>query len=280
MTFKKLALASAIAMVPTVGFSAMVELEDATLSDVTGQDGIEIDIATAAPISANIYIHDQTGLAPGGAGANSFDAAIVIESFSFAGNISIDIDAGDSVVGPAAATPTLQINVSIPTATIITGNIRVANSQRDEAGSGWGIGTTSAVLLNTMTIAMSGLTLNIQLGNEPQGNMIAINSTITGGLTINNFAMNDAGGAVTGGAIGALATFIDDNGAGTNLTVNVNANASTAGLVLNLTQLGSATGMDIRMENQYLGTTTAGLIGDIAIVGLNLNGTTVTISGK
>ncbi|MFZ5722987.1 MAG: DUF6160 family protein [Pseudomonadota bacterium] len=277
MTFKKLALASAIAMVPAVGFS-VESLDDAGLSDVTGQDGIEIDIATAAPISANIYIHDQSGLAPGGVGAYSFDGAIVIESFSFAGAINIDIDAGDNAAGPAGA-PVLQINVSIPSATIITGNIRVANSQRDEAGSGWGIGTTTGVLLSTMTITMAGLTLNIQLGNEPQGNMIAVASSITGGLSVNNMAINDAGGVVTGGAIGMANMTVTDNG-GANLSIDVGIDASTAGLVIDVNQLGSATGMDLRIENQYLGTTTAGLIGDVAVVGLNLNGSTITISGK
>lgn len=273
MTFKKLALASAIAMVPTVGFSAMVEIEDAALSDMTGQDGIEIDIV-APVISTDIYIHDTSGLTTGST-AYSFDGAIVIDNFSFAGNINIDIDAGDS--SAAGANPTLQVNVSIPTATIITGDIRVANSQRDDVATGWGINTASAPLLSTMTIAMSGLTLNIQLGNEPQGNMIAINSTINSGISVNNFALNDAN---SGGAIGAANILVKDVGASANLQLVATVNVTTAGLVLGLTQVGSTTGMDIRITDQYLGTTTAGIIGDITVVGLNVAGTTVTISGK
>ena len=72
---------------------------------------------------------------------------------------------------------------------------------------------------------------------------------------------------------------VTDNG-GANLSVNVGVDASTAGLVIDVNQLGSVTGMDVRIENQYLGTTTAGLIGDVAVVGLNLNNSTITISGK
>ena len=275
MTFKKLALASAIAMVPTVGFSAMVEIEDAALSDMTGQDGIEIDIV-APVITTDIYIHDTTGLTSGTT-AYSFDGAIVIDNFSFAGNINIDIDAGES--SAAGAAPSLQVNVSIPTATIITGDIRVANSQRDDVATAWGINTQSGVILSTMTIAMSGLTLNIQLGNEPQGNMIAVNSTITGGISINSFALNDASVA-SGAAIGAANILVKDTGASTDLQLVATVNVTTAGLVLGLTQVGSTTGMDIRITDQYLGTTTAGIIGDITVVGLNVGGTTVTISGK
>lgn len=280
MTFKKLALASAIALVPVSGFS-LEALDDSTLGDVTGQDGIEIDISTTSAITADFYIHDKTGLgstlAP--TGTHTFDGAIVVDNFSFNGAVNIDIDAGDS--SQAGTAPVLQINVSIPTATIITGDLRVANSQRDDVASGWGVNTTSGVLLNTMTIAMSGLTLNVQLGNEPQGNMILVNSTITGGLSINSFALNDAGGGVTGGAIGSTNMLIQDTGGGPNLSLNLGVDANTTGLVIDVNNIGTlAGGMDIRITDQYLGTTTAGIVGDVTIVGLNLAGSTITISGK
>lgn len=279
MTFKKLALASAIALVPVTGFS-LETLDDSTLSGVTGQDGIEMDIVTGSPITADFYIHDKTGLGSTASptGTHTFDGAIVVDNFSFNGNVNIDIDAGDS--SQAGTAPVLQINVSIPTATIITGDLRVANSQRDDATSGWGINTQSGVLLNSMVIAMSGLTLNVQLGNEPQGNMILVNSTVTNGLSISNFALNDAGGAVSGGAIGSTTMLVQDNG-GTNLSLNVGVDASVAGLVIDVNNIGTlAGGMDIRITDQYLGTTSAGIVGDVTIVGLNLAGSTITISGK
>ena len=284
MNLRKLALASAIALVPSVGFSAMVELADATMADVTGQDGIEIDIATAAPIQADFYIHDKDGLGAAGivgvtnSAAYSFDGAIVVTGFSYNGNLNIDVDAGDNVNAASGTAPTLNINISVPTAaTIITGNVSVANSQRDDGTPGWGINTNSAVILNTMTIVLSGLTVNIQLGNEPQGNMIAINSTVTNGILINNFALNDAN---SGGKIGASSILIKDTGTDANLQLDIRANAAVAGLVFTLAKVGSTSGMDIRIVDAYLGSTTAGIIGDVTIKGLNVTNTTVTISGK
>ncbi|MFZ5699108.1 MAG: DUF6160 family protein [Pseudomonadota bacterium] len=279
MTFKKLALASAIALVPVSGFS-LEALDDSSLGDVTGQDGIEIDISTASPITADFYIHDTTGLGSTAAptGTHTFDGAIVIDNFSFNGTVNIDIDAGDNA-NAAPSAPVLQINVSVPTATIITGDLRVANSQRDDATSNWGVNTISGVLLNTMTIAMSGLTLNIQLGNEPQGNMILVNSTITGGLSINSFALNDANSG--GAAIGASNILVRDTAGGADLSLNVGVDASTAGLVIDVNNIGTlAGGMDLRITDLYLGTTGAGIVGDVTVVGLNLAGSTVTISGK
>lgn len=276
MKFQKLALASAIAMAPTLGYS-MTEMEDDYLADVVGQDGIEMVFSTTSAVGGNIYIHDTDGLGavPISAGY-SFDGAIVVEGFSYNGNMTINIDAGDNAVGPTGA-PTLNIDVSIPSATIITGAIKVANSQRDDGVAGWGVNTTSGVLLNTMTIALAGLSVNMQLGNEPQGNMVAITSNITNGITINSFALNDAN---SGGAIGAAQIVVKDTGASPDLQMAVTANATAAGLVVNLGQLGSTTGMDVRITDVYLGSVGAGIIGDISIEGLNLSGASLTLSGK
>lgn len=273
MTFKKLALASAIAMVPAVGFSAE-SLDDSTLSGVTGQDGIEINISTTNPVGGDIYVHDTDGITAVST-TYSFDGAIVIDGFSINGSIDIEIDAGDS--SQAGSDPVLQVNISIPTATLVTGDISVANSQRDDASTAWGINTQTGVILSSMTIVLAGVDMNVQLGNEPQGNMIALSSTITGGVSISNFALNDAN---SGGAIGASSILALDNG-GTDLGLDVGIDATTAGLVIDVNQIGDATnGMDVRITDQYLGTTTAGIVGDVTVVGLNLNGSVITISGK
>ncbi len=277
MTFKKLALASAIALVPTAGFSVDL-LGDESLSSVTGQDGLEVSVTTpVAGITGDIYVHDTDGLTGlTGLSAYSFDGAIVIDNFGFVGNLTLEIHAGDNAVATSA--PTLDIYVNIPSASLATGDIRVANSQRDE-GNAWGVNTTSGVLLSNMNIELSTVTMNIQLGNEPQGNMIAMNTSIASGLTISNFALNDAGGAITGGALGALTTQIVGNGGGA-LGVNVGINSNTSGLVITVGTLGNASGIDMRITDAYLGTTTAGIVGDITLVGLNLNGSVITVSGK
>jgi hypothetical protein len=74
---------------------------------------------------------------------------------------------------------------------------------------------------------------------------------------------------------------------GSNLNVDVAANAADGsgpngvnGLEVTLNQFGAAPGgADIRITDQYLGTT-GNVVGDVEVVGLDVNGTTVTVSGK
>lgn len=290
MGFKKIALVTAIAAAPLSAF-AMEDMTDDAMSAVTGQDGIQMNLGLgAAGIALDIFIHDKDGLAglAGSTSTYSFDGAIVIENMAIgvgpSPTISIAIDAGDSAA--TTTLPVLNINVGLPAAlTIGTGAIRVANSQRDEGTPGWSVGTMSSTIMNAMTIILGGTTLNIQLGNEAQtgasagSDMAVLAATVTGGISISGFRVNDATGAGDGG-IGASTMTIIDNG-GTDLTLRLDINASDAGLGVTLAQVGHATnGMDIRIVDQYLGTTTNSKIGDITISGLNLNGATLTINGK
>jgi len=282
MNFKKLALAAAIATVPAVGFS-VESLEDGDLGTVTGQDGIEVAIAIGATgITSDIYLHDKDGFGAGN--SYSYDGAIVITGMAIGvggASVVISIDAGDRSV--SAVAPILNINVALPaTLTISTGSVRVANSGIDEGNRAYT--GASGTIMNNMTIILGSTQLNIQLGNEQQtgslagSDMIVVSATVNGGVTLNNFALNDA--SVGGGAIGMDSMTVTDAG-GANLTVAADVNVTTAGMVVGIGQLGHATnGMSLEIVNQYLGTTTAGYIGDISVVGLNLNGTVVTISGK
>ena len=287
MNFKKLALAAAIATVPAVGFSVET-LEDTDLGSVTGQDGIEMAINIGvAGIATDVYVHDKDGFSAVGAGTTgySFDGAIVIDGLAIAvggANITVAIDAGDFAVSGGA--PILNVNVTLPAAlTISTGDITVANSQIDDGVSARGVEDQSGVILSSMDIVLGSTTLNIQLGNEAQTgslagtDMIVVNAAITGGLTVSNFALNDGS---SGASIGMSSMRVEDAGAGTDLTVLADVNVTAAGIVIGLGQLGSGTGMSVEIVDQYLGTTTAGYVGDISLVGLNLNGTTITISGK
>ena len=287
MNFKKLALAAAIATVPAVGFSVET-LEDTDLGGVTGQDGIEMAINIGvAGIATDVYVHDKDGFSAVGAGTTgySFDGAIVIDGLAIAvggANITVAIDAGDFAVSGGA--PILNVNVTLPAAlTISTGDITVANSQIDDGVSARGVEDQSGVILSSMDIVLGSTTLNIQLGNEAQTgslagtDMIVVNAAITGGLTVSNFALNDGS---SGASIGMSSMRVEDAGAGTDLTVLADVNVTAAGIVIGLGQLGSGTGMSVEIVDQYLGTTTAGYVGDISLVGLNLNGTTITISGK
>ncbi|MGJ3256804.1 MAG: hypothetical protein ACFE0K_10825, partial [Alcanivorax sp.] len=132
-------------------------------------------------------------------------------------------------------------------------------------------------VLDLGSITLGATTMNIQLANEPQGDLIALNTTITNGVSISGFALNDAnsGGGINVGTLSVL-----DSG-GTNLNVDAGVNVTASGLTVRLDQLGDATnGADVRLAGVNLGDGTGPNLGDVELVGLNLNGTTVTISGK
>lgn len=280
MTFKKIALVTAIAAAPFSAFAAE-SLDDATLSGVTGQDGIAINLGLN--VTTNAIIHDTDGI-DNVSTAYSFDGAIIVTGLNIntqGNDIRVEVDAGDSSTAVGTA-PVLNINVAIPTGTTIqTGTLRVGNSNRDDAGWGYEAGSVSGVIMSNATITLGATTANIQLGNEAQGNMIQVNTVITGGVSIANSTLYDAGGALTGGVVGSSNIQILDNG-GADLTVDAGMDiTATDGLLITLTQVGNAaTGFDMRVERLYLGTTTLGYLGDVELTGVNLNGSTVSISGK
>lgn len=282
MTFKKLVLATAIAALPVAGFSVEI-LDDEFMSGVTGQDGIAINVTPGlGGISGGIILHDNNGLTGTSQAGRDFAGAIVIEGFNLTtAGIGITVDAGDSTqAGVDATTPVLHIGVSLAAGTTLdTGDISVANSERDDAVAGWDFvaGTKTAVLISSVNISMpGGVDLTMQLGNEPQGHMIELNTAFGNGLTLAGLAINDADSL---GALGAASVHISDAGAAnTDLGVNIGIDAAAAGLVIDLVTLGTGTGIDIEVTDAYLGSATP--IGDVFVKSLNMDGTTVTISGK
>lgn len=273
MSFKKLALVTAM-FAATSGAYAMEAMDDESMAAATGQDGITIGIQTTAPITMNQIIHDGDGLT-GNAGAIVITGMAVDAS---AAPITLTIDAdGDDGAGAAY----LNINVTTGALSIDTGDITVATSN----GVGAAVTNESAVLLSSSTISIDSVDLNIQLGSEPQGAMIRMQNTVVGGgLTINNFSLNDT--SVGGGSIGVGTITMKDWDAGTGFgglaaadlsigDVLVDVVAGT-GLEVQLVSIGGADGLYQSMENVTLGGTT---LGDIEITGLQLSGTTITIAG-
>jgi len=289
--FPQIALVSAIAI--SGNAMAMQALDDASLSAATGQDGITIAIkppvsnfdalqgtnyfagtgGLAGVISIDhIYVHDKDGDAVNAAGEAG---AIVLDGFAIAGSapivVKIDADAN-------AGNPLLNVNVALPSTLVIrTGDISVAASNRSVANNGIddrGINGPQNLILDSLDIELGGATLNIQLGAEAQGAMIKTTGTIGGGLTISDLNLNDGGGSVTGGSIYIGTINVRDSGLG-DLTLNADIDVDATGLVV--TVGGSPT--DILLANVRLGDNTAASIGDIEIVGMNMAGTEITISG-
>lgn len=289
MGFKKLALAAAVAVAPMSAL-ALEPMQDEALSSVTGQDGITIGLN--ANLVAQVIVHDTDGIpddtanTPAAWTGYTNDGAIVLEDFALntgGNNINLVIDAGDSDAAGAGAM--LNVGISIPSGTTVTlGSVDIANSNRDETTPGWGVAATGRVdnVLNLGSMTLGATTLNLQLGTEAQGDMIAMNTDITGGgIKIANFSINDAnssGGITVGNlqVVNAGATATGD------LSVALGINATTNGLVIDLDQVGvtgtgPGTGADVRMTGVNVGGT--GNIGDVELVGLNLNGSSLTIAG-
>ena len=133
--FTKLALVSAIAALPMTGF-AMEALDDATMSDVTGQDGISITLGLNQ--SMTIVIDDTDGLAnvasaPVAATADGIiqigDGVGAGQEMTMNGTASINIDAGgDGTDG------VLVVGISLASGFAInTGDISVGTSLNNGA---------------------------------------------------------------------------------------------------------------------------------------------------
>lgn len=279
MKFKKLALAAAVAALPATGFS-MEAMEDSALSGVTGQDGLTIGLNIPS-MNLGVNVHDNDGLT-----SISGDAgAIVISNMVIdtAGNeITIDVDADGNSANTA---PVLNVAISIPTGTTIsTGDISVATSN----GMGVAVTNQSGVILESMDITLGQVDMNIQLGNEvqtvgslPGTQMIALDTTITGGITIgeagnatSNFTLNDAnGGSISADEIAITGTGVAGGDIATVVGVNLDG---TNGLVIGIETLG-ASGLTVEMTDLALGTGTP--IGDVELVGLDLSGTTIAVRG-
>jgi hypothetical protein len=223
----QLALVTAIA---TCGSSAyaMQSMDDAALSDTTGQDGITILIAPPALTAAQktalgvtqsngiqigaAVLHDKDGFATslgGGAiilgdakQANAANAAGVAMGIFGSSPIAVKIDAsnGQATTGTGGTKPLLNIGVTLPSDLLIrTGDISVDGSAR--AGIATGAagatianaatgGTTgnSVKILNSLDIALGGASLNIQLGNTQQS-----------GITPGQTTMIKMAGTIAGG---------------------------------------------------------------------------------
>lgn len=276
MSFQKLLLASVIAAASTASY-AMEAMDDSAMSATTGQDGLTIDLST--DLSLNMYIHDTDGFT-GATDSGAIGIKNIVMSDGAGGNVGIRIliDAGANV--PTA--PVLQVGVSTTTTTVLAlGNLTVANSNRTAVGGSWGVTSETGTLMNlgTLTIAPTANLLNIQMGNELQGSWMRLATSFTGGININGFSINDAGGAVSGGGISGNLQIVDTGG-GANLTATLGIDASATGLVIGVTQLGTAAGgVDVRLADLKLGAAATTPIGDVEIIGLNLNGSTITVSG-
>lgn len=265
---------------------------------------------------SKVYVHDTDGLtgslgtpgqaasgttpavAPVGTGvATATAGAISIDGVDLAaqGPIVVKIDSDGN--GNTSKSAVLNVNVALDDTTIKLGEIGVIKSNRDAVAKTWGVDTAAGSynkILNPLSVRMGPTTMNIQLGAQPQGAMIKIAGTMTGGLSISGLELFDTDGVAgfsstdadpTKAALGTPGSIyvgnlsVSDAGAA-DLTVRANVDVSAAGLVLTT---GGTTNMDVRISDVRLGNVAAAgsnkSIGDVELLGINSIGTKLIISG-
>lgn len=268
---------------------ALEALDDEDLSGSLGQAGVTVTITPpVAGYTFSTVIHDSNGFtgftSPGAIvlGNPLGVAGHTASLFSTAGSpITIDIDAAADVDAVSAGSQgaALGIKITIPANTVLnTGTLSIARSN----GGGVAITNQSAVILNSMNITLPGAsTLFMTLGNEATGGqMMRFGSNLTSGLSISNFALRDATAVDANGAGIRAGSIALTNAGAANLNVDAKIDVVPTGLQATLTQIGSATtGVDVRMTDLRLGDTTTTSMGNLNILGLNMNGSVLKISG-
>lgn len=288
-----LILASSLAI--SASAFGLESLEDEALGTMTGQDGITVSYTPAAGgISFSTILHDAdawaAGVSPAYPAGQGAGAIILGNPLGVGGHTATSIvpPAGQSITAVIDATgdinnvaagsqAAMMINISIPANTVInTGSISVAQSN----GLGNAVTNQTSAIMDNIAITLGATSLVLTLGNEAAGGqMMQFATTMTSGLNIANFILRDANGGGTGGS-GFRATSIqlDNAGASNALDVDLRIDLTASGLTTSIVTMGTG-GADLKIAGLRLGDSTAPAIGNVDVVGLNMNGAVVTISG-
>lgn len=223
--FTKLVLATSVAF--SANAMAMQAMDDASLSETTGQDGLTIGIGISKIAIEKLFIHDNDGLAPKGVaneagfGGTSTAGAIVIrgktDTAPDAAALADPTTATHGVVIGAnydnngayllasrnladlvidsdagAGNPFINVAAQVSGLDIKVGRIGVTASGTDDPDSirRGGAGVVNDII-SGFDVKTGVINANIQLGAAPQGAMIKMNSVMAGGLEIKNLGILD-----------------------------------------------------------------------------------------
>lgn len=267
---QKLALASAVMAVSTGAF-AMEALDDSTLSATTGQAGLTITMGTDIEIG-KIRIHDTDGLdgitaTHTGYGAYSEDASIVITGVSVtsATDTSVRIDAGSTAAGASV----LHIEAALGATDIGLDGTVIGVAAGDGTGA-----VTSVLAFNAGTeLALGAMTLNIDLGSQPTGNLIYGRTTMANDVTSGYF-LELSSLNITQGAEAIGLTDIGLSAVGGTFGADLAVNVRNSGLEIGLS---NSTALNVSLGGVTLGSTPS--IGAVYIDNLTLGNNTITVAG-
>ncbi len=298
--FTKLALVSAVAISGQA--MAMESMDDSALSSTTGQEGITLTIKTDEVKIGKLIVHDNDGLSA--AATISPTTAATAGGTATAGGITVNgvsvkvdttspfalLTAGaraalgltndvlaivkvDADAGAGGTAPVLNVNMLNNAMAIHVDSIGVgaSNSVASMAGKARRGVTSEVSLIENVDLTIGASALNIQLGNQPQGAMIAANGVIGGGIRIANLTVNDNQG---GGQVG-IQNMAITSADSTNLTVNTLIGVNNQGLSIK-----SQGANDIYMGSIKLGDlSTAASLGSIEIQGMEMVNSEILVSG-
>lgn len=311
--FKKLALAAAIASTPMMATSLEL-LDDDMLSGVTGQDGITIKLD--ANLTVDLAIEDTSGAKLAGTWSSNDnydpdkadpnhadydpdyneparifdDNPVMTSNGGFitmkqlginSSGITIDIDSGSS--GAGAGKGVLVVGVEVPTVTISNIDIGVAGSSLAHGNTDvdanvvpsgardieTGLSRAEAAIehstriVKVNDITLTGVNMGIELGPEAS-QFLALSTNGTLDIELDGFELTDpqGGGTLAVEKIGIFGVDLD-----ATVAITDNGLIATTG----------SSNMDIAMMGVSPG---SGVIGNLYLLNLNMDGTSVEISGR
>lgn len=298
----KLVLATSVAF--SAHAMAMQSMDDATLSETTGQSGLTIGIGISKIEIDKVFVHDNDGLAAAGtagvdagSGGTGTAGAITIYGNGIAGNVNetkgiviganydnggayllasrnladmvIDSDAGggNPFINIAAKVSGLNINIG-KIGVVASGAEATAGATSIRRG---GTGATNDIL-SGLSFKTGPMSANIQLGAAPQGAMIKLNAVMGGGLAINNLGILDNSTKTATRASGEIFVeslkLTDANSADLTLnqSISVIGTEGTDNGYLRIVSTGGA--KDTYVKGIHLGSQAAASIGDMEVQGM------------
>lgn len=280
LPFKTIAMTSVL-LASSSAFSMQV-LDDAYLSQTTGQDGLTVTFQDFTANAQVIWtdtngVNSADGLNPVDLGILSAPQAgsVVFGGGSLGDNfrtstgtttIKIDADGGGGA-------PFINININLPSdLTINTGNVFVAGKDSNNQL------INKTKIMNDVQINLGGLKMNAQLGNAPQGQLLKMYGVISGGIQVSNIGLITQTNAGNEYGFGIQKMTIRDTAGAGDLTFNgAGASVTNNGVVVTPS---AGKQVDILMDEMRVGNlATSSKVGGIALLGLQLGGNTLTISG-
>lgn len=266
---------------------ALHSLDDEFMGNITGQDGITVQLYTDRLSVDKALWHDNDGLQPTANESHGITtpeaAALVVNDLVLTPqhNTMPLLDVHLDVDGGGAQAAMLNIGVDIAAMDISVGSIAVgkSNAQIDlhnpSSGARRSVQSETKII-EGFTLSLGKMNFNIQLGREAQGHLLTVHGTMQDGINISNLGVLADGNTQYAFSIGEMkvtdSKSKDLTFRGTGVDIS-----NSAGLIITP----SARTLDVSMEQFVLGGTTTGggqAIGAMKISGLDL-GNKIIIQG-